>query len=201
VTERVLTWRGTAPAPEAARFEQVRVELGLGRIHARGTALAGGPAPYRVDYELDTVADHLTRRLTVRAAGPGWARELRLARDADGTWSARRTADPPDGVDGLADVDLLDQALDCDLTYSPLTNAMPVRRHGLHLGPGQVDLVMAWVQLPGLTVLRNGQRYRHLRLLPGGGAAVRYSSGTFSADLTVDADGFVLEYPELATRV
>ena len=51
-------------------------------------------------------------------------------------------------------MDLLDQALDCDLAYCPLTNLMPVLRHRLHREPGRHDLVMAWVRLPELTVSR-----------------------------------------------
>jgi hypothetical protein len=99
MTERTLTWQGyDAPA----RFEQARAEVRLGRLHARGTMLFGGGEPYRVDYELDTVEDYVTRRLLVRATGPGWSRELRLTRDSEGGWSARRLAHPADGVHGLA---------------------------------------------------------------------------------------------------
>ncbi|MBO0840542.1 MAG: putative glycolipid-binding domain-containing protein, partial [Sciscionella sp.] len=35
----------------------------------------------------------------------------------------------------------------------------------------------------------------------GHGARVRYASGSFSADLTVDADGVVIDYPTMARRV
>jgi hypothetical protein len=198
MTERMLTWQGyDAPA----RFEQARAEVRLGRLHARGTMLFGGTGPYRVDYELDTVEDYVTRRLLVRAAGPGWTRELRLTRDPEGGWAARRLAHPADGVDGLADVDLLDRALDCDLAFCPLTNLMPVLRHRLHREPGRHELVMAWVRLPELVVVRSGQRYEHVRRNADGTAVVRYTSGSFTADLTVDDAGFVLDYPQLARRV
>jgi hypothetical protein len=198
MTERTLSWQGYG---EPARFEQSRAELRLGRLHARGTMLFGGPDPYRVDYELDTVEDYITRRLLVRATGAGWSRELRLSRDSEGGWSGLRLANPTDGVDGLADVDLLDSALDCDLAYGPLTNLMPVLRHGLHRGPGKVDLVMAWVQLPQLVVIRSGQRYEHLARTEGGGARIRFGSGSFTADLSVDAAGFVTDYPGISRRV
>jgi uncharacterized protein len=33
-----------------------------------------------------------------------------------------------------------------------------------------------------------------------GGGKVRFASETFSADLTIDDEGFVREYPGLATR-
>jgi hypothetical protein len=36
---------------------------------------------------------------------------------------------------------------------------------------------------------------------PLGDGRVRYSSETFSADLTIDDDGFVVEYPGLARLV
>jgi uncharacterized protein len=197
MTERTLTWRGCG---EPARFEQSKAELRLGRLHARGTMLFGGSDPYRVDYELDTVEDYITRRLLVRAVGATWSRELRLSRDSEGGWSARRLADPADGLHGLADVDLLDSALDCDLAYCPMTNLMPVLRHRLHRQPGKVDMVMAWVQLPQLVVVRSGQSYEHLTALDGGGARIRFSSGTFAADITVDRAGFVTDYPTIAQR-
>lgn len=197
MTERILTWQGYG---EPARFEQSRAELRLGRLHARGTMLVGGPDPYRVDYELDTVEDYITRRLLVRVAGTGWSRELRLSRDSEGGWSARRLAHPADGLDGLADVDLLDSALDCDLACCPLTNLMPVLRHRLHRDPGKVDLVMAWVQLPQLVVVRSGQRYEHVARTEAG-ARIRFGSGNFGAELTVDDAGFVTDYPHVARRL
>ncbi|MFF9132771.1 putative glycolipid-binding domain-containing protein [Streptomyces sp. NPDC014806] len=30
---------------------------------------------------------------------------------------------------------------------------------------------------------------------------MRYSSGSFRSDLEIDADGFVVHYPQLATRI
>jgi hypothetical protein len=49
-------------------------------------------------------------------------------------------------------------------------------------------------------VHRSLQRYQHLRTTPHG-AVVRFASGDFTADLLVDADGFVVDYPQLARRV
>ena len=91
-------------------------------------------------------------------------------------------------------------ALDCDLGLSPLTNTMPVLRHRLHREGGAADLLMAWVSVPDLHVHASPQRYEHLRTTAAG-AVVRFSSGDFTADLLVDADGFVTDYPGLGTRV
>jgi hypothetical protein len=52
----------------------------------------------------------------------------------------------------------------------------------------------AWVRFPELALEVLEQSYTRL-----GPATYRYESaqGTFVRELTVDADGFVLEYPEL----
>jgi hypothetical protein len=82
-----------------------------------------------------------------------------------------------------------------DLGFSPLTNALPIRAHGLHQGGEPRDYVMALVEVPSLEVVRSEQRYE--TLAPG---LVRFRSGDFAAMLEVDDDGFVVRYPGLAAR-
>lgn len=55
---------------------------------------------------------------------------------------------------------------------------------------------MAWVSVPDLAVRPSRQTYTHLR--PG---HVRFSSGDFRSDLEFDDEGYVVDYPELATRL
>jgi len=52
------------------------------------------------------------------------------------------------------------------------------------------------VSVPDLPVHRSLQRYEHLQRTASG-AVVRFSSGGFTADLLVDSDGFVIDYPQL----
>src|SRR5260370_15382482 len=113
------------------RWEQAYLTVERGRLHARGTALvatAREHGRYRVDYELTTVEDYVTRQLTVRVEAADWRRELWLRRDSGGSWTARRIADPVDRVDPMPDSMALVGALDCDLAWSPLTNSMPLLR-------------------------------------------------------------------------
>jgi hypothetical protein len=160
--------------------------------------------PYRLDYRLDASAGWVTRSLEVEAAGEGWRRGLALARDEGGAWrcevAAEGEVDLPDPGGQLAG---LEGALDCDLGLSPLTNLMPVRRAGLERGPGALDIVAAWVSSPDLSLHVSAQRYEHLRR-EGDGPVVRYADrgahDGFVADLVLDADGLVLEYPGLARR-
>lgn len=193
VSEQVLTWAGET------RFELTHTTLRLGTLSARGTMLFGGAEPYRVDYQLDTGAGFVTKRLTVHAAGIGWARTLRLARDAEGSWNVRRTAERPDDQVEPIDPAVLSDATDAALALSPFTAAMPVLRHGMHQSLGRAVVVAAWVSLPELTVHRQEQTYAHVRA-DGDGGVVRFSTGTFSTDLLVGADGFVTEYPGLGVR-
>ena len=82
-----------------------------------------------------------------------------------------------------------------DLGWSPLFNTLPVLRDDLlQPGPPQ-DYVMRWVDVPSLEVSRSEQRYE-----PLGNGLVRFTSGDFTADIQFDDDGFVLDYPGIATR-
>ncbi|MFF8970950.1 putative glycolipid-binding domain-containing protein [Streptomyces sp. NPDC014995] len=184
-TSRVLTWDVMA----SRGYETAWAEYGEGVLRARGRAVGTLPAPYWVAYELDTGDGFVTRRLRVTVETAARSRTLDLRRDERGGWTADGERLP-----GFED------ALDCDLGLCPLTNTMPVLRHGLLREPGERRLLMAWVSVPDLTVRPSWQTYT--RLGPSGrGARVRYASGSFRSDVEFDGDGFVVDYPQLARRL
>ncbi len=163
-------------------------ELANGRLTARGTQIGDDPDAYRLDYELTTGDRFVTKRLVVTAHRGDGEYKLELVRHDDGAWTAN--GEPMPEVQG---------ALDCDLGLCPLTNTMPILRHGLLEPDAEArDLVMAWVAVPDLSVHRSEQRYE-----PVDRDTVRYvgKHRDFVGELTVDGDGFVLRYPELAERV
>ncbi|MFI1133698.1 putative glycolipid-binding domain-containing protein [Streptomyces althioticus] len=178
---RVITWEVTA----SGGYETAWAEFGGDGLRARGRAVGTVPEPYWITYELLAGDAYVTRRLTVTAEDASGSRSLDLRHDGRGGWTA----------DGER-VDALDGALDCDLGLCPLTNTMPVLRHGLHRTPGEREFLMAWVSVPGLDVEPSRQTYTHL-----GPRRVRYASGGFRSDLTFDEDGCVVDYPRLARRV
>jgi hypothetical protein len=90
----------------------------------------------------------------------------------------------------------LDGADFFDVGWSPLFNSLPVIRDGL-LDPGPPrDYVMRWVDVPSLDVRSSEQRYE-----PLGNGVVRFSSGSFTADIQFDEAGFVISYPGIGTRI
>jgi hypothetical protein len=197
MTNHLLTWDGV---DDPSRVDLASVELGAASMRAVGGARA---QHFSSSWELDVDDGWVTRALRVTARGLGWARSVDLTRSSAGEWKADVTTrgDVPLPPPGLADPGSLDGAVDCDLGLCPLTNTMPIRRLGLleHDIP-DTSLVMAWVEMPSLRVLRSDQVYA------SGPAAdrsrVRYTSFSrdFSAELSVDADGFVTDYPTLARR-
>lgn len=89
----------------------------------------------------------------------------------------------------------LDDADFFDVGWSPLFNSLPVIRDGL-LEPGPArEYVMRWVDVPSLEVTASEQRYE-----PLGNGLIRFRSGTFTADIKFDEDGFVFDYPGIAQR-
>ena len=195
---RVLAWTGDDPE----RVEAAQVLLGGDTLRARGTSAT---AAYTRSWDLDCGPGWVTRRLRIDVRGDGWARSLDLWR-VGGTWAARRREGdaPPEEVDLTALG--LDEALDCDIALCPVTNTMPVLRHGLVAAaqagePRAVDLVMAWVDVPDLTIHRSPQTYTALGPAGDGGGLVRFVSEDFAADITVDRDGLVVDYPTIGTRV
>jgi hypothetical protein len=193
----LLIWAGT----DEWQAESAEIHPAENHFAAHGVQLGASPLPYRLDYRLETVAGWVTGTFDVAVAGDGWRRSLHLARDAGGGWTCEAEAEgdpglPPPGCDP----GLLAAALDCDLGRSPLTNTMPVLRHGLHRTPGAADFTMALVSVPDLAVEPSPQRYEHVRTTADG-AIVGFSSGSFSAELTLDAAGFLLDYSGLARRL
>jgi len=79
---------------------------------------------------------------------------------------------------------------------------MPILRHKLLSGGNPVELTMAWVSIPDLSVRADGQRYASLRT-DSDHRLIRYeaSDGSFAADITLDSDGIVVDYPGIARRL
>jgi uncharacterized protein len=138
----------------------------------------------RVGYRLECDARWRATRLTVQVTSAEGERALAVAADGAGHWL----------VDGQP-LPALDGCIDVDIRCTPLTNTLPIRRLDWSRGTSH-DLDVAFVSVPELTIRPVRQRYTLLgRDEAGHGARYRYESGSFRADLLVDGEGFVVDYP------
>ena len=167
---------------EDGGVEHVAVVLrGDGGVDVDGVAVwAPGGGVHRVRYRLECDASWRVRSVDVEAPEDGTAVSLRA--DGEGSWS------------GLPQ---LGGCVDVDLWAIAFTNTLPVRRLGL--GVGDAALIdVAYVRLPSMAVERMQQRYTRVS-----DEVYRYESvlSGFTADLLVDAEGLVVDYPQVVRRM
>jgi uncharacterized protein len=186
----MLTWQ----AEGRPGLEGARVHFGPGPLGFRALGRIVRPDPagdFTASYNLVVNEDGTLARLSVTAATTAAEKHLTIQRTDDGFWLL-------DDGSGSQRADF-DGAADLDLEFSPLFNALPIRRLGLHREAAAVEVPTVFVSLPDLSVSTAVQEYRTVRV--GDPATVRFTWADFSADLVVDADGFAVSYPGLASLV
>ncbi|HLZ67357.1 MAG TPA: putative glycolipid-binding domain-containing protein [Aliidongia sp.] len=171
-------------------LEHLALEVGPDAVRASGLVVVQlGPEPLRVAYDVALDGTWRFERARLIVEGRGTSTALAIEHAADGRWT----------VDGRERPDLAD-CVDIDIMASPFTNSLPI--HRLDLEPGQPrTLQVAYVRLPELSVEAMAQAYT--RLDPGDPpTAFRYLScaSGFTADLAVDGDGLVVDYPGIWRR-
>jgi hypothetical protein len=187
----MLTWQ----AEDGHGLEGTRLLLASGGFRALGRMVRTDPAgDFTASYRLVVDDAGRVERLSVTCATAQRERHLTMNRTEDGFWLLDRGSGGERGAFG--------GAVDIDLAYSPMFNTLPIRRLGLQRETGEHTLPMVFVSLPDLEVQAVEQQYRTVSVLdPTGSATVAFAWNDFHADLTVDADGVVLHYPGVATRL
>jgi uncharacterized protein len=145
----------------------------------RGTAvIAQDKQPCRLDYTV--ICDASWRTQSARVEGWLGTRDIDFTIEAhDGVWT----------MNGI-EVEAVRGAIDVDLNFSPSTNLLPIRRLQLAIGE-EARVRAAWLRFPSFTLEPLEQVYRRVAT-----DRYRYESLTgFTAELTVDADGFAIDYP------
>lgn len=144
--------------------------------------------PFRLTYRLRWDDSGLLQQAELEASKGTRARSLSLQADGHGRWRGAQSRH----------LSHLDGCIDIDIWPTPLTNSFPIWRSHLKIGERR-EFRMAWVSAPDLTVVAKPQAYTRLQerlylfeSLDGTG---------FKATLPVDEDGFVIDYPELFSRV
>jgi uncharacterized protein len=143
--------------------------------------------PFCVRYELGWDDNWNLRTANLVVENETGTRSLQFLANGTGQW--RRDGVPVAQLDGCRDI---------DIWPTPFTNSFPLWRMPLAVGERR-EYRMAWISAPDLSVQAQPQAYTRVadrcyrfENLDGSG---------FSADLTVDTDGLVLDYPGFFTRV
>ena len=115
-------------------------------------------------------------------------RRLALQADAPGRWTDARGAPLPE-FDGCTDI---------DISTTPFTNTLPIRRLPWQAGQSR-EFDMLYVPFDTLAPRRDRQRYTCLE--PGRRFRYEGLRSGFTAEVTIDDDGLVIDYPGLFRRI
>lgn len=175
-------------AEEYPGSETLTLSVGPELIRAAGEVVGLHEGrPFQASYLITCNAAWQVQSVQVESRFPEVAR-LSLVRHQSGLWL------------GTPEADQFTDCTEVDLSVTPFTNTLPIRR--LRLAPGesrQIDVI--WIGVPDLALRRVQQRYTNLgeqryryEALDGAGQ-VRYM-----AELFVDEHGLVHNYPGLFRR-
>jgi hypothetical protein len=175
-------------------MESVRVQLSGNRIKAYGRIVAAATAThpaFSASYDLVTDDSGATKRLSLTVTMAERERQLNIARDEENMWLVQDKQNqamraPHDG------------ALDVDVIFSPFFNALPIRRTGLYQQGESISLPVVYVRLPELTVETVKIDYSSDASNLG---RIKLKSPVAETTISVDDEGFILDYPGLAERI
>jgi uncharacterized protein len=143
-------------------------------------------APFALRYRIR--CDKSWRVKGAEVALVGSDRKIEIAGDGKGNWSDASGKRLPK----------LAGATDIDLSATPFTNTLPIRRLKLKAGQS-AEIVTVYILAPALTMTTDPQRYTCLEPFK----RYRYESidSDFTREIEVDRRGMVVRYPGLFRRL
>jgi uncharacterized protein len=143
-------------------------------------------AAFRIRYQISCDLQWQVREVVVTSLDEN-EQTIRFVSDGLGHWTNEAGSHMPE----------LDGCLDVDITATPFTNTLPIRRLSLTSGES-AEIKVVYFVIPEMQVRVDPQRYTCL-----GVGKYKFESldSGFTAVITVDADGLVEDYPELFNRV
>lgn len=181
----IRSWRWAWRPDQGSGSELCEYEAAAGGHTLRGRIVANlEGAGIEASYIVETDTAWRTRRVRVEIAN--LKRVLEISANGIGRWSDS----------GGTWIPALDGCIDVDISLTPATNTLPIRRLAPPLGQG-VDIKVAYILAPELSLRAGPQRYTHIgdRLWRFHGLDI-----DFTADISVDEAGFVVDYPGLFQR-
>ena len=179
---RNIRWRPL----QGEGIEHFSVEPTADGLQACGVVIGErGGQPYGVWYRFTCDFNWAVRTLDIETTD---GKALSLDGDGHGSWRTR-SGEKRTEFDGCIDI---------DLAGTPVTNTLPIRRERWQAGQTH-RFTMLYVPFDSLSPRRDEQTYTCLEEA----RRFRYQATerSFEAELLIDEDGFVLDYPTLFRRV
>jgi uncharacterized protein len=179
----MVRWEGW----EGRSLEHLALQEEADGITAESVILGrAGGQPFAASYRISCDSGWRTREVAIGLIGS--PRQLLLTADGEGRWRAGAGADLP----------ALHGAVDVDITATPFTNTLPIRRLGLSAGAA-ADITTVYITVPDLTITTDPQRYTCLE--PNRSYIYESRDSDFRRQIETDERGLVLTYPGLFRRV
>ncbi len=168
-----------------AGLEHVDIRPADGGLDVSGVIVGSQEGvKFGLHYRLKLDSSWRTRAVHLQTTS---GRVLDLESNGQGSWTENGKDQPT-----------LQGCIDVDIQATPLTNTLPIQRLALQAGES-TDIRLCYIEVPSLAVLPANQRYT--ALTPGSLYRFESLESGFTADLPVDEDGFVRDYPGLFKRL
>jgi uncharacterized protein len=173
-------------------MESVRIQLSGKRIKANGRIVAAATATnpaFGAYYDVQTDEAGATKRLGMTVTLAERERVLSIARDEENMWLITdHQGERREAYNGAVDVDVV---------FSPFFNALPIRRVGLHERAASITVPVVYVNVPDMSVTAANVSYARTNGLDG----IKLRSPVADTTVSVDEEGFIVDYPGLAERI
>jgi len=177
----VARWR----SEEGYGIEHACITVRPSGIEVESVVIGDRFGAYGGRYRLQCAADWSVRHLEIDVVGGG---SLRLTSDGGGNWKDAAGTPLPE----------LQGCIDVDISATPFTNTLPIRRLQL-VAAQRREIRVVYIPVPSLAAVPAAQAYTCVVA----GKRYRYEGlfRHFEAELEVDADGLVINYPTLFRRI
>jgi hypothetical protein len=153
-------------------------------IFVESTIINYGERPYTIKYSL--TCDQSWKVKTLNLELVETKEKIKLESDRYGNWSNDSGIKPK-----------LHGAIDVDISATPFTNTLPIRR--LKLGEKQhAEILVVYIKIPELSLDIDLQRYT---CLSKDTFLFEQVNRNFSRKIKIDKDGIVVRYPGLFKRI
>ena len=149
-----------------------------------------GDDPVRIFYNICCSLDWKVRKFDVQIFDSNY-KSISLKSDGSGNWETD-TGEPVESLDGCIDI---------DISATPFTNTIPIRR--LDLKPGESrEIKVVYIDIHNFSLKPVNQRYTCVESNLNG-SIYRYENlnNGFMSEFHVDKNGFVVNYPDLFMRI